>query len=81
MFTRESEGIYEFGTSKVHISLNRDKLQIKVGGGYLSVDEFLDQYTSAELSKLERKDPLKRYTQTMISAKSHTVLVPIQNTL
>ena len=38
-------------------------LLVRVGGGYLSIDEFLDQYTPAELEKLERKDPLKKFSE------------------
>ena len=45
------------------VKVERDKIQIKVGGGYLSIDEFLDQYTPIELEKLERRDPLKRFTE------------------
>lgn len=79
MFARESKGVYEFGSTRVHINLNREKLQVKVGGGYLSVDEFLDQYTPAELSKMERRDPFKRNNyEKLVSAKSHKVLVPQQ---
>ena len=42
MFLRESEGVYEFGSRRVMVKVERDKIQIKVGGGYLSIDEFLD---------------------------------------
>jgi len=63
MFLRESEGVYEFGSRRVMVKVERDKIQIKVGGGYLSIDEFLDQYTPVELEKLERRDPLKRFTE------------------
>ena len=63
MFLRESEGVYEFGSKRVMVKVERDKIQIKVGGGYLSIDEFSDQYTPAELEKLERRDPLKRFTE------------------
>ena len=42
MFMRESEGVYEFGTSKVFVKVARGKIEIKVGGGFLSIDEFLD---------------------------------------
>ena len=62
MFLRESEGVYEFGQKRISVKVERDKIQIKVGGGYLSIDEFIDQYTPAELEKLERRDPLKRFT-------------------
>ena len=59
---RESEGVYEFGSKRINVRVERDKIQIKVGGGYLSIDEFIDQYTPAELEKLERRDPLRRFT-------------------
>ena len=29
----------------------------------MSIDEFLDQYTPVELEKLERRDPLKRFSE------------------
>ena len=57
---RETEGVYQFGTKRVYVRCVRDKIEIKVGGGYLSLDEFLDQYTPGELEKLERKEPQRR---------------------
>ena len=45
MFMRESEGVYCFGSRRIMIKVMKDKIQIKVGGGYISIDEFLDQYT------------------------------------
>ena len=42
MFMRETEGVYEFGSRKVMVKVERGKIQIKVGGGFLSIDEFLD---------------------------------------
>ncbi len=42
MFMRESEGTYQFGTKRVCVRCVRDKIEIRVGGGYLSLDEFLD---------------------------------------
>ena len=41
MFMRDSEGVYQFGSRKVKMEINRGKVQIRVGGGYLSIDEFL----------------------------------------
>lgn len=41
-----------------------------MGGGYLSIDEFLDQYTPAELEKLERKDPLKKFSEKVAVQKT-----------
>ena len=42
MFMRESEGVYEFGTKRVNVRLEKDRILIRVGGGYMSIDEFLD---------------------------------------
>lgn len=63
MFMRESEGVYEFGSRRVAVKVDKGKINVRVGGGYLSIDEFLDQYTPAELEKLERRDPLKRFSE------------------
>ena len=63
MFMRESEGVYEFGSKRIAVKIERGKIQIKVGGGFLAIDEFLDQHTPVELEKLERKDPLKRFSE------------------
>jgi hypothetical protein len=70
MFMRESEGIYQFGTKRVYVRVEKDKINIRVGGGYLSIDEFLDQYTPAELEKLERKDPLKKFSEKIAVQKT-----------
>jgi CYTH domain-containing protein len=63
MFMRESEGIYVFCSKRIAVKVDKDKINIRVGGGYLSIDEFLDQYTPLELEKLEKKDPLKRFSE------------------
>ena len=42
MFMRESQGVYSFGSKRVMVKVERDRIQIKVGGGFLSIDEFLD---------------------------------------
>ena len=50
--------------------MEKDNIKIRVGGGYLSIDEFLDQYTPLEMEKLERKDPLKRLTEKIAIQKT-----------
>jgi hypothetical protein len=70
MFMRESEGVYQFGSKRVHVKVDKDKINIRVGGGFLSIDEFLDQYTPAELEKLERKDPMKRFSEKVAVSKT-----------
>jgi len=42
MFMREAEGVYQFGSKRIVVKVDKDKINIKVGGGFLSVDEFLD---------------------------------------
>jgi len=42
MFMRESEGVYEFGSKRVAVKVEKGKINVRVGGGYLSIDEFLD---------------------------------------
>mgnify|MGYP002637227849 CR=1 FL=1 len=70
MFMRESEGVYEFGSKRVYVKVDKEKINVRVGGGYLSIDEFLDQYTPQELEKLERKDPLKKFSEKVAVSKS-----------
>ena len=70
MFMRETEGVYEFGTKRVHVKVASGKIMIKVGGGFLSIDEFLDQYTPTELQALERKDPMRRMTERLAIQKT-----------
>ena len=70
MFMRETEGVYQFGTKRVAVKVEKDNIKIRVGGGYLSIDEFLDQYTPVELEKLERKDPIKRFSEKIAVQKT-----------
>ena len=82
MFIRESEGVYEFGLRKVKVSVQREKILIKVGGGQLSIDEFLDQFTSVELDRLQRKDKLspifeQAATQKIVANKSSRLSIDV----
>ena len=70
MFMRESSGVYSFGSKRVNVRVEKNKIQIRVGGGYLSIDEFLDQHTPVELEKLERRDPLKRFSEKIALQKT-----------
>lgn len=39
MFLRESEGVYHFGSKRVHIKVERgDQLFVRVGGGFMHID-------------------------------------------
>ena len=70
MFMRESEGVYQFGSKRVAVKVEKLGIKIRVGGGYLSIDEFLDQYTPVELEKLQRNDPLKRFSEKVAIQKT-----------
>lgn len=50
--------------------MDKDKINIRVGGGYLSLDEFLDIYTPSEIEKLERKDPLRKFSEKVAIQKT-----------
>lgn len=70
MFMRESDGVYQFGSKRVCVRVDKDKINIRVGGGYLSIDEFLDIYTPQELDRLDRKDPLKKFSEKVAIQKT-----------
>lgn len=36
---------------------------VRVGGGYLSIDEFIDTFTPLELERLDRNDPMKKFSE------------------
>ena len=42
MFMRESAGVYAFGTKRINVEVMQDRIKVRVGGGYLSIDEFID---------------------------------------
>lgn len=49
---RISPGKYLFGTKKIIAKIVNNKLLIRVGGGFMSVEEFIDQYGRMELMKM-----------------------------
>ena len=49
-----------FGTQLVNVKSERGSVQVKIGGGYQPIGEFLDQNTGKELEKYECKDPMRR---------------------
>lgn len=51
-FIRESSGIYMFGFKRVFVKIENGVLVIRVGGGYMMIDEFLELYTQVELEKM-----------------------------
>lgn len=58
--TRISAGKYLFGSRNIMAKIINGKLVIRVGGGYMGVDEFIDQYGKIEMLKHMKSqgDPL-----------------------
>ena len=54
-FVREEPGVYRFGTKRVFIRLEQGNIIIRVGGGYMHLDEFVDIYTPLEMEKLRER--------------------------
>ena len=47
-------GYYMFGTKKIYAKIINGKLVIRVGGGYMGIDEFMQHYGLIELQKQQR---------------------------
>lgn len=41
---RENEGVYRFGQKRAFIKIENDCIIIRVGGGFMNIDEFVEQY-------------------------------------
>lgn len=55
MFLRESEGVYLFGKKRVYIKVGKgNQILIRVGGGYVMINDFIEQYTKPEVDKIQR---------------------------
>merc|ERR1719386_407787 len=50
-------GFYLFGTKKIYAKILNGKLVIRVGGGYMVIEEFIATYQDPELLKLEKLSP------------------------
>jgi hypothetical protein len=51
---RTGVGKYMFGTRNIIAKITNMKLLIRVGGGFMSIDEFIEQYGPMELLKLAK---------------------------
>ncbi|OMJ71701.1 hypothetical protein SteCoe_30009 [Stentor coeruleus] len=55
-FIKDCDGIYIFGTKKVFIKLDNGKLYIRIGGGFMIIDEFIKVFMGQEIDKLAREN-------------------------
>jgi len=76
MFLRESEGVYQFGQKRVYIKVEKgEKILVRVGGGYLGIEEFIKTYTKEEVEKINRKNVALNY-QEKIAVQKLADLIP-----
>ena len=45
-------GYYNFGTKKIFCKIINGKLVVRVGGGYMGIEEFIVQHGQLELERL-----------------------------
>ena len=55
--TRLGGGFYMFGTKKIYAKIMNNKLVVRVGGGFMGIDEFIHSYGESELLKLKSFTP------------------------
>jgi hypothetical protein len=47
-------GFYLFGTKKIYAKILNGKLVIRVGGGFMIIEEFIATYADAEMLKISK---------------------------
>lgn len=47
-------GFYLFGTKKIYAKILNGKLVIRVGGGFMIIEEFIATYAEAEMNKINK---------------------------
>lgn len=50
---RLGDGFYMFGTKKIYAKIMQGKLVIRVGGGFMSCEEFINTYSEFEIQKVQ----------------------------
>ncbi len=48
-------GYYMFGTKKIYCKIINGKLVVRVGGGYMGIEEFITQYGQQEIDKMNNQ--------------------------
>jgi len=59
LISRENEGIYIFGSKKINIKLEQDKIIsineiVRIGGGFYAFDDFVRTNLNSEFQKLKK---------------------------
>jgi len=57
-------GNYLFGTRQIFVRVLENELVVRVGGGYMDINEFMVKFTDSELTKIQKqikKEGVRRY--------------------
>ena len=79
LFERESLGIYFFGLKKVIMKLENNQILVRVGGGYMAIDEFINQFGPDEVDKMQREDSPTRRAHQKIQRRHLNTGLPIRS--
>lgn len=70
LFLRESEGVYRFGQRRVHLKIEKgNQILVRVGGGFITAREFIEQFTDVEVERIERNDVFMKFTEKLMAQK------------
>ena len=61
VFERESQGVYRYHRRRVFMKIEGENVVIRVGGGYMSMEEFVHVYCGSE--DLQTKQNLKDFVR------------------
>ena len=53
-FVRESEKIYTYGRKRIFIKVEKDQVIVRVGGGYETIDSFIENHCPYEVRKRQK---------------------------
>ena len=53
-FVRVGEGVYTFGSKKVYVKMLNGRLIIRIGGGYMFIEQFIKMYANHETNQLKQ---------------------------
>lgn len=53
---RLGNGYYLFGTKKIFAKIMNGKLVIRVGGGFMTIEEFIANYSDTEMMKIRNSE-------------------------
>jgi len=68
---RLGDGWYIFGTRRIFARIAAGKLAVRVGGGWMSIKEFIETHSEEELHKLERMKASGRDVHSGVQHKDH----------